>query len=257
MVRRVDHTVLLYPATKTNINTLQNKSIYKTCCESRLITYNCNMKKTDHISTIAELSESEGVFTTAQATRTGIPRDALHGAAEAGRVVGIARGAHRLVGSGSEQTDELVAAWKLTASDRFTHERMQAEAWDGVAVGGTTAASLLGIGDFYLSPYRIYAPRRISSRNKAVSFAVREVARGEVSFAGGFPVTTPERTVFDLVADDEDLPLVADALHSACVGSRPFDFNKLEALIDGKYGKNKADRILTSLLTDDGIAGRD
>ena len=171
--------------------------------------------------------------------------------------MGIVRGAHRLVGSGSEQTDELVAAWKLTAPDRFTHERLQAEAWDGVAVGGTTAASLLGIGDFYLSPYRIYAPRRINSRNKAVSFAVREVARGEVSFASGFPVTTPERTVFDLVADDEDLSLVADALRSACAGSRPFDFNKLKALIHGKYGKNKANQILASLLADDGIAGRD
>jgi len=86
---------------------------------------------------------------------------------------------------------------------------------------------------------------------------VREVARDEVSFASGFPVATPERTIFDIVADDEDLSLVANALHSACSGSRPFDFNKLEALIDGKYGKNKADRILASLLADAGIAGRD
>ena len=133
---------------------------------------------------------------------------------------------------------------------------MQAEAWDGVAVGGTTAASLLGIGGFYLSPYRIYAPRRINSRNKAASFAARKVARDEVSFASGLPVTTPERTIFDLVADDEDLSLVADALRGACAGSRPFDFNKLEALIDGKYDKNRANRILTSLLADAGIAER-
>ena len=77
---------------------------------------------------------------------------------------------------------------------------------------------------------------------------MRKVARDEVSFASGLPVTTPERTIFDLVADDEDLSLVADALRSACAGSKPFDFNKLEVLIDGKYGKNKANRILTSLL---------
>ena len=86
---------------------------------------------------------------------------------------------------------------------------------------------------------------------------MREVARDEVSFASGLPVTTPERTIFDLVADDEDLSLVADALLSACAGSRPFDLNKLEALIHGKYGKNKANQILASLLADDGIAGRD
>ena len=169
------------------------------------------MKNTDHISTIAELSESEGVFTTAQAARMGIPRDALHDAAAAGRIERIAHGAYRLVGSGSKQTDELAAAWKLTAPDRFAHERMQAEAWDGVAVGGATAAFCFSIGDFYLSPYRIYAPRRINSRNKAASFAVRKVARDEVSFASGLPVTTPERTIFDLVADDGDLSPVADA----------------------------------------------
>ena len=85
---------------------------------------------------------------------------------------------------------------------------------------------------------------------------MREVARDEASFASGFPVTTPERTIFDLMADEEDLSLVANALHSACAGSRPFDFNKLEALIHGKYGKNKANQILMSLLADAGIAER-
>lgn len=39
-------------------------------------------------------------------------------------------------------------------------------------------------------------------------------------------------------------------------GGCTIDFNKLEALIRGKYGKNKADRILTSLLTDAGIVER-
>ena len=85
---------------------------------------------------------------------------------------------------------------------------------------------------------------------------MREVARDEAPFASGLPVTTPERTIFGLVAGDEDLSLVADALHGACAGSRPFDFNKLEALIHGKYGKNMANRILASLLTDTGIAER-
>ena len=69
-------------------------------------------------------------------------------------------------------------------------------------------------------------------------------------------MTTPERTIFDLVADEEDLSLAADALRGACAGSRPFDFNKLEALTHGKYGKNKADQILTSLLADAGIVER-
>lgn len=48
-------------------------------------------------------------------------------------------------------------------------------------------------------------------------------------------------------------------MRHSCVlveGRCTIDFNKLEALINGKYGKNKANRILTSLLADAGIAER-
>ena len=41
-------------------------------------------------------------------------------------------------------------------------------------------------------------------------------------------------------------------IESHCI----IDFNKLGALLDGKYSKNKANRILTSLLADAGIAER-
>lgn len=80
------------------------------------------MKHSNHIEKIAELSESEGVFTTAQAARMGIPRDALHDAVESGRLVRVVRGAYRMVGSGSSFTDELAAIWKLTAPATFSHE---------------------------------------------------------------------------------------------------------------------------------------
>lgn len=75
-----------------------------------------------HLGAIALLSESEGVFTTAQAERMGVPRDTLHDAVESGRLERIMRGAYRMIGSGSSYTDGLVAAWKLTAPARFAHE---------------------------------------------------------------------------------------------------------------------------------------
>lgn len=205
------------------------------------------MAKANYIQAISELSESEGVFTTAQAARMGIPRDALHDAAESGRVERILRGAYRMVGSGFVQTDELAAIWKLTAPGMFTHERMRADAWDGVVIGGSTAASLQGFGDFYLSPYRIYAPRRINSRNKGASHAMRIVAREDVSFATGLPVTRPERTIFDLVADHEDMSLVADALGDAIRTDADFNAAKLFELLVAKYGEARADNILTEL----------
>ena len=76
----------------------------------RLGTYNCDMGSI-HLGAIALLSESEGVFTTAQAERMGVPRDALHDAVESGRLERIIRGAYRMIGSGTSYTDGL----KLTA----------------------------------------------------------------------------------------------------------------------------------------------
>lgn len=173
------------------------------------------MIRADHIRAIAELSESEGVFTTAQAARLGITRDALHDAVGSGRLERVMRGAYRLVGSGSAHTDEIAAIWKLTDPARFTWERMRPDAWDGVAIGGTTAASLQGIGDFFASPYRIYSPKRINSRLKAASFSVRRIGSQDVSWVRGLPLTRLERTLVDLCLDYEDPSLVADAYHDA------------------------------------------
>ena len=214
------------------------------------------MSKSNHIEAIAELSESEGVFTTAQAARMGVPRDALHDAVGSGRLVRVARGAYRMVGSGSSFADELAAIWKLTAPSRFTHERMRASDWDGIAVGGSTASALLGIGDLELSPYRLYAPRRVNTRNPSASFARRAVARDEVTFELGLPVTRPERTVFDLVVDDEDLSLVADVLGDAERKYPGFDCGKLQGLLEGRYGVERGRAILGSLMWDSGLIGK-
>lgn len=182
-----------------------------------------------------------------------IPRDALHDAVGSGRLERVIRGAYRMVGSGSSYMDELVAVWKLTASARFAHERMRVAEWDGIAVGGSTASSLLEFGDLHLSPYRIYAPKRINSRNPVASFAERIVARDEVSFIHGLPVIRPERTVFDLVVDDEDLSLVVDVLRDAAHADRNFDFGKLAGLLEGRYGEEKGHEVFHSLLVDSGL----
>lgn len=215
------------------------------------------MRYSNHIGAIAELSESEGVFTTAQAARMGIPRDALHDAVESGRLGRVVRGAHRMVGSGSSLTDELAAIWKLTAPARFSHERMRVSDWDGIAVGGSTASALLGIGDLRLSPYRLYASRRVSTRNPSAGFARRTVARDEVTFESGLPVTRPGRTVLDLAVDDEDPSLVADVLGDASRKYPGFDHGKLQRLLEGHYGEKRGREIHRSLIEDSGLLGKE
>jgi len=168
----------------------------------------------------------------------------------------VCRGAYRLVGSGSSETDELAAVWKLTAPARFTHERTRTSDWDGIVVGGTTAAAMLDIGDFYLSPYRVYAPRRINSRNP-----VREVRReghracptSHSSMAT--PVTRPERTISDLVTDGEDPSTVSDALRDAVPSDTAASTSTSESLLCDRYGVEKAGRVYRRPAADAGLVG--
>lgn len=211
------------------------------------------MKRKSYLPVIAELAESEGVFTTSQAKRMGIPRDALHDAVESGRLERVVRGAYRMVGSGSAPTDELVAIWKLTSPAQFTHERFSAANWDGIAVGGSTASAILEIGDLWLAPYRLYAPRRINTRNDSARFAVRTISYDEVAFRQGVPVTRAERTVLDLVLDCEELSLVADVLRDAVHVDRDFEIGKLAYYLRAAYPRSRADRILEGLLADAGL----
>ena len=207
------------------------------------------MSRRSNIAAINELSASERVFTTAQAERLGVPRDALAKACASGSLVRIVHGAYRMAGVPPTELDELVAVWKLTKPALFYHERASYEHWDGIAVSGHTAASILGIGDFYLSPYRLVAPRRMRSNALSATFATRRVEREDVSFSEGLPVTRPERTLVDLVLDDEDPSLVADALEGAREGG--LDVTSLERLVGSEFGRTKVG-VATRLLLGEG-----
>ena len=201
------------------------------------------MSYSNHIAALNELSASEGVFTTAQAARLGITRNALSQAVASGRAERIAHGAYRLAGSQGDFADELAAVWKLTNPAAFTHERMQVGAWDGIAIGGSTAASLQNLGDFYLSPYRIYTPRRINSRMKFASFTIRKVDPDDVSWIKGLPVTRPERTLVDLCLDNEEWSLVEDSFNS--VGN--LDYDRLVRIIADQTERKSVQESLSAI----------
>ena len=99
-----------------------------------------------------------GVFTSRQAARLGVTAKAFSQAVASGRAGHIAHGAYGLTGVSTTERNWVTAIWKLIAPAKFTYERMAA--WDGIVIGGTSAANILGIGDFWLSPYRIYARKR-------------------------------------------------------------------------------------------------
>jgi hypothetical protein len=88
-------------------------------------------------------------------------------------------------------------------------------------------------------------------RSNALSatFATRRVEREDVSFSEGLPVTGPERTLVDLVLDDEDPSLVIDALGDAREGG--LDVTSLERLVGSEFGRTKVG-VATRLLLGEG-----
>ena len=105
---------------------------------------------------------------------------------------------------------------------------------------------MLGIGDFYLSPYRLTSPRRMRSNASSATFATRRVEREDVSFSEGLPVTMSERTLVDLALDDEDPSLVIDALGDA--RERGVDDARLERLIRSECRRSKVEMAMRLLL---------
>lgn len=117
-----------------------------------------------------------------------------------------------------------------------------------MAVGGSAATWLLGIGDFHLSPYRIYAPERINSKiESAQRFGVRNVDEGDMVWMGGLPVTRAERTLADLCLDCEDPSLAEGAFRDAAAQGL-INSAKLGSLLD-ELGENKRRATLLEPLT--------
>lgn len=177
------------------------------------------MTRTSQKSALLELSETEGVFTTAQAERFGISKGSLSQYARNGTVDRIVHGAYRMRGSRSTPFDELAAVWKLTAPDKLSFERMDEDSWDGVAISGTTALALREVGDFHLSPYRLLSSRRIQSRRPYARFGRRTVERAEIEYIHGLPVARVERAIADIVLDNEEPSLARRALAEALKGN--------------------------------------
>lgn len=177
---------------------------------------------------LAEISASQwGMFTSAQAAARGVTRLDLSRLADAGDLERISQGVYKNAGAPAGSFLDVRAAWLSSEPGRLASERLN-DGHHGVVVSGQTAAWLHDIGDLRSNRTELTAPTRRQTQRADVHYRQRDLSAKDVTIRDGLPVTTPERTIADLIEDRADLSIVANALRDA---SRKYelDLGRLEA----------------------------
>lgn len=171
------------------------------------------------------------MVTTAQARVHGVARANLAHRVRTGTLERTEHyGVYRLVAAPTSPLDDLRAAWLSTNPETLAPDRATVARPD-VVVASAAAAMIHGIGDVYPSPYRMIVPSRRQRAGGAIVYSWRSLESRDIEVIHGLPVTTPERTIVDLLKDEGDVSIAADALHDAVRGQHDLDESRLAALL--------------------------
>lgn len=171
------------------------------------------MGVTDVAARVSELASRQwGLLTTAQADAAGISRLQLARLAEAEVIERLARGIYVVLAAADEHT-ALRAAWLSMNPSELAEERLTDPISAGV-ISHTSAAGLHGLGDLLDSNPEITVPGRKQSR-RGIRLHRASLRADEVTIVEGLPVTTPARTVADLLRDGHDPSHVAEMIGDA------------------------------------------
>ena len=181
---------------------------------------------------IADIAANQwGMITSAQARVHGVSRANLAHRVRTGALERTDHyGVYRLVAAPTSSLDDLRAAWLSTNPEVLAFERTEQPRLDAV-IASAAAAMVHGIGDVYPAPYRIIVPGRRQSATGAIAYSWRALDPRDVEIVDGLPVTSRERTVLDILVDEGDVSIAADALRGALRDEYDLDETRLAALL--------------------------
>jgi len=157
---------------------------------------------------VSELAARQwGLLTTAQAEAEGITRLQLARLSDAGVIERFGRGIYAIPAAVDERTP-LRAAWLSLAPSDLAEDRLADPPSSGV-LSHSSAATLHGLGDLLDDEPEITLPGRKQSR-RGIRLHSAALRADEVTIVEGLPVTTPARTVADLLRDRYDPSHVAE-----------------------------------------------
>lgn len=157
---------------------------------------------------VSELAAHQwGLLTTAQAETNGVTRLQLARLADAGVIERVDRGIYATPSAVDEHTP-LRAAWLSLEPKVLAEERLGDPVASGV-ISHTSAAALHEVGDLLDDEPEITLPIRKQSR-RGIRLHRGTLSTDDVTIVEGLPVTTPARTVADLLQDRQDPSHVAE-----------------------------------------------
>ncbi|MFC4591862.1 hypothetical protein [Sphaerisporangium corydalis] len=145
-------------------------------------------------------ARQQGMITAAQAARLGVDGAALTGLSQARLIMQLDWGVYELAGASlGPMYGYPYAAWLALSPELFRWERPERPERDAV-LSHESACRLHGLGSVPAPLMVFTAPDELRSP-RAVKVHVASLAAGEIEVVKGTPVTTPHRTILDLVRD--------------------------------------------------------
>lgn len=165
--------------------------------------------RTSDLTTVTQLAAGQwGLLTTAQAARAGVSRVQLTRMVTAGVLERIVHGVYATPSVLGDELLSLRAAWLALAPHASAGDRLADPVAAGV-VSHSSAAHLHQLGDLLADEHELTLPKRYQSTRAGVRIHRAVLAADDVTIAAGLPVTTPTRTVADLLASGHDFEHVA------------------------------------------------
>lgn len=202
---------------------------------------------------IAQLAAGQwGLITTAQATAAGATRMLLTRMAATGELERVIYGVYATPAALADELVEKRALWLSLDPGRSVEERLGRRHESGV-MSHATAAALHGIGDILDDRVEVTLPRRQQSRREELRLYKAPLRPDEVTLVDGLPVTTPARTIADLVGGGHDRDHVATVLAEAVSGGLT-GYEQVRTALEERLGSQEGREVLGELLA---AAGQD
>ncbi len=199
-----------------------------------------------------------GLVTAAQALQEGVSRMQLGRMVDAGLLERLAQGVYASPAVIGDELLPLRVAWLSLAPSLSAEERLADPISSGV-VSHASAARLHGLGDLLADVHEFTLPRRYQASREGLRVHRGVLAAGDVTIAAGLPVTTPARTVADLLAAGHDFEHVGQVAVDALRTGVSTGHQLALALGRVRHGREPSDpaELAAELLAVGGLGSRE